>query len=133
MTIDLNTIAQTFEALFQQAHFSSVMLGLLISLGLTQFLKYPLRLLFHYLGQDPENSMTPEIAVGLHRWCVKAVAVLSGFGGTLLTWPDGSLKVRIVWAIAVGVSSPITYIVVTKFWPWLGEKATADKIIPPKE
>lgn len=129
MTIDLNVIAETFEALFKQAHFSSVALGLLISFGATQFLKYPLRWAFYRKGQDPKSSLTPEIEVEFHRWCVRALALVTGFLGTFFTWPDQLLKAKIVWAIAVGVSSPLIYIMVTKWWPWLGEKATADNVL----
>lgn len=129
----LTKIADVFDALLTHAHFASILLGLVISTGLTQLAKYPLRLYFYRKGADPLSRVTPEIEVEFHRWTVRLVAVLSGTLGTFLTWPDGSLAYRLVWSIASGLACPTLYSVVTHFVPWLGEKATADKVLePPK-
>lgn len=129
----LNDIAKLIESLIQHAHFVSIALGFVISMGVTQLVKFPLRLYFYRKGLDPESKLTPEIEVEFHRWTVRLFAGLAGFVGTLATWPDGTWGYKLVWASAVCLASPTLYIVVCHFFPWLAEKATADRALdPPK-
>lgn len=122
-------IGTFFEGLLAQAHFVSILLGLVISTGFTQLAKYPVRLYFYRKGLDPLSRLTPEIEVEFHRWAIRLIAVVTGALGTFLTWPDGSLTYRLVWSIAAGLACPTLYAVTCHFVPWLGEKATADKVL----
>jgi hypothetical protein len=126
-------VAELLEGVIQHTHFVSLALGLIISTCFTQLAKYPVRVWFYRKGLDPLSRLTPEIEVEFHRWLVRLVAVVSGALGTFLTWPDGTLSYKLVWSLAVGLASPGIYALACHWWPWLGEKTTADKIIePPK-
>lgn len=129
--MSIDGIAKFFEGLLTHVHFVSIVLGVVISTGFTQLAKMPIRLYFFRKGLDPQSPMTPEIEVEFHRWTVRLVAVVSGALATFATWPDGSFTYRLVWSIAAGVASPTLYAIVCHYIPWLGEKATADKALPP--
>jgi hypothetical protein len=127
----ITAAAEFFEKLLAYGYFMAVVWGFAVSQALTQILKYPLRRHFYAKGQDPYSPVTPEIEVAHHRWWVRVIAFGSGFATTLAIWPDDALAVRIVVSVAVGGLSPLLYQVVTHWWPWLGEKATADRALPP--
>lgn len=126
----ITALAKFFETLLAYGYFMAIVWGLAVSQGVTQVLKYPLRRFFYARGQDPYNPMTAEIEVAHHRWWVRVIAFASGFSTTFAIWPGDSLAVRIVVSVAVGGLSPLLYQVVTHWWPWLGEKATADRVLP---
>lgn len=127
----ITAIGNFIEGLFTHAHLSSIVAGLLLSIGFTQLAKYPLRLLFHRKGLDPDSKLTPEIEVEFHRWVTRLIAVVAGIIGAFATWPDGSLTYRLVWSTATGLAAPAIYSIAVHFWPWLGDKASADRAIPP--
>lgn len=127
--MNLNDVATYFEGLLSHVHFVSIVLGVVISTGITQVAKYPLRVMFYRKGLDPNSKLTPEIEVEYHRWWVRVIAVTAGAVTTFAMWPDEPWRFRLVWAIASGLACPTLYSITVHFFPWLGDKASADKAL----
>lgn len=123
----INAFAVFFDGLLAHAHFLSITLGMLIASGVAQWAKYPIRRFFYNQGQSDRSPISSEREAEFHRWCIRTIAGVVAFTVTFATWPDSNLTWRIVWSCASAALTPITYLVFTHIWPWLGERATADR------
>lgn len=134
ITSILNGASSLFESLLQQAHFTSMLLGLVVSFGLTQWIKGFLRLRYYRRAINPHDLMTQGEALARFKLEIRSIATAIGFVVTLLTWPDGAWRFRIIWAIAVGVSAPIVYWIVIRWaaarWPAVAAYVSADSKLP---
>jgi hypothetical protein len=114
----LRTFFTVFEVALQHGLAYSVLVGWVIAIGLTQWIK-----------QLPWTSN--------NKWIIRLTALPFGFLTTYSLWPIGPYfgAVRIFTALAVGVSSPWIYQLVTavlyKFWPHLEEKLSAAPVKEP--
>jgi hypothetical protein len=127
----ITQVAQFFEALLAHAHFLSIVLGMIVASGVAQWAKYPVRRWFYSRGRCDESRIPANQEAEFHRWCIRSIAGVVAFAVTFATWPDPVMSWRVVWSLATAALTPLTYQIVTHFWPWLGEKATADRGLPP--
>lgn len=105
-----DSILATLTSLLQNAHATSIFLGLVIAWGGTQFIKFQLGL--------------------PNRWTIRVVSLLLGFFPTFFMWP-GVLRERVIWALCVALSAPFVYRLITwgflyRFWPELENRLSAD-------
>lgn len=97
----------------QNGVFLALCLGYIISIGLTQWVK-----------------MLPWTSS--NKWVIRLTALPIGFITTFFLWPSDlpHMAVRIAMSLAVGVSSPWIYQIVTrvvfKFWPHIENKISAN-------
>lgn len=99
----LDTFLRMFDRALEHGAFISIFLGYVIAIGLTQWLK-----------RLPWTSS--------NKWIIRLMALPFGFAATYALWPirDTLSPVRICMALAVGVSAPWIYQVVTRvlYWKW---------------
>jgi len=137
LTHFVNGAGELFEGFLKQAHLVSIFLGLVLSFGVTQWVKSAIRLRYHKRAADPQDRMTEEESIARHRLVVRTVACLTGLIATFLTWPDGSVQYRIVWALTVGFASPTIYWIVLRIaarrWPDLAAAVSSDSKLPEDE
>jgi hypothetical protein len=134
ITSVLSGAASLFEGLLRQAHFTSMLLGLIVSFGLTQWVKGFVRLHYYRRASSPHDRMTEAESLARYKLLIRSTATVIGFVVTLLTWPDGAWRFRIIWALAVGVSAPIVYWTVIRWaaarWPAVAAYVSADSKLP---
>jgi hypothetical protein len=107
----VDTFGRTVESALQHGAALSIVLGYLVAIGLTQFVK--------------QLPFFPS-----YRWAIRLLAFPFGFVTTFSVWPvPGFTAVRVFMAVAVGVSSPWIYQVATavihKRWPHIAESLAA--------
>ncbi len=112
----LKSLLEAINLVLQEGAALSLLLGYVVAIGGTQYVK---RL----------------EAVNLQKWAIRALALPLGFVATFSTWPiPGVSGVRVFVALAVGLSSPGVYSIVTrclyKRWPHLEEKLSAQPVEP---
>jgi hypothetical protein len=120
----METVANIFafvESMLKHVHVVSLLLGLTISIGFTQWAKFPLRLF-----ADARNY-----PMRAFKFLVRTTAATVGFFGTWITWPEGG-KWAVVWGLFTGFMTPLVYTgsvrVLARFWPWLADKASTDRL-----
>ena len=101
----LDTALRMFDRAIEHGAAYSIILGYVISIGLVQYIK-----------------RTPWFPS--RKWAIRALALPFGFVTTFFLWPGSPWSltaVKFFTALAVGVSSPWIYQLVTwaiyKFWP----------------
>ena len=98
----LNNILAGIETALQHGAALSIILGLIVSIAGTQYVKR--------LDAFPS-----------HRWIIRALALPLGFFATFLTWPIHELNaVRFFLALAVGLAAPLVYqgATLALYWKW---------------
>lgn len=113
----LNDLTAYLSALLANRPVMAVLIGLVFSLALTQWLKFIL-LHVNWLP-DPR------------RWIIKAVALPIGAIATFVALPNSiEVVLRALIGVATGASAPYIYQVGTaiigKFWPDLRQKLSVD-------
>ena len=96
------TILNAFDTLMAHREALAVLLGLLVAIAGTQYLKR--------LKCTPSN-----------RWWVRAMALPLGFATTYFTWPIHELNaLRFFTALAVGLMAPLVYqgVTLALYWKW---------------
>lgn len=115
----INSALAFFEAALTHAHAVSIVLGLAIAIGFTQWAKFPLRLY--------TDSRRYPLAV--FRFLTRTIAASVGLAVTWVAWPDPG-KWGFLWGCVTGFFAPPTYTVIIRvvghFWPWLASKASTD-------
>lgn len=107
----LNSILEGIEAALQHGAALSILLGLIVAIAGTQYVKR--------LEAFPS-----------HKWAIRGLALPLGFCATYFTWPVHELNaVRIFLALAVGLSAPLVYqggvFLLYKRWPELESRLSA--------
>lgn len=107
----VDTFARTLESALQHGALLALILGYVVAIGLTQWIK-----------QYPWYPT--------HRWMIRLLALPFGFFPTYFVWPvHGFNAVRFFISLAVGVSAPWVYQIVTfllyKKWPQLEQRLSA--------
>lgn len=113
----LNSITAYLSALLTNRPVMAVLIGLVFSLALTQWLKFIL-LAVHWLP-DPR------------RWLIKAIALPIGAVATFAALPaDMEIVLRALIGMATGASAPYLYQIATaiigKFWPDVRARMSVD-------
>lgn len=112
----VRTFLTVFDVAIQHGLGYSIIIGWVIAIGLTQWIK-----------------MLPWTST--NKWIIRLTALPFGFITTYSLWPLGPYfsAVRIFTSLAVGVSAPWIYQIITavirKFWPDIAERLSAE----PKE
>lgn len=100
--------------LVTQTPAQAIILGLLCSWGLTQFIKFA----------PPVRHLPEEV----NKFVVQSVALIGGFVPTYLQWPSDDTNVRWIGASLVGLSSPYLYkratILLYLWWPSIEQKVS---------
>lgn len=134
ITSIVNGAGELVEGLLAHAHLMSIVLGLALSFGLTQWSKGFIRLAYYRRARNPHDAMTEAESLARYRLAVRSIAILTGVIATLLTWPGGPWTHRIVWSLAVGAASPTAYWILTRvaarYWPEVAEYVSADSKLP---
>jgi hypothetical protein len=115
----LETILKAINLVLQEGAALSILLGLAVSIGGTQYVKR--------LEWFPSKSRA-----------IRALAFPLGFVATYFTWPvHGFTGVRFFLAVAVGLAAPGVYWVAVQFiyrkWPHLEQKLSACPQPPPAD
>ena len=105
-------LLKAMNAALQEGAALSILLGLAVAIGGTQYVKR--------LEAFPS-----------HRWVIRALALPLGFITTYLTWPMANLSaLRFFIALATGLMAPLVYQGVTALlywkWPQLEKRFSAD-------
>lgn len=115
----LKSAVAFFEDFLTHAHLVSILIGLLLAIGFTQWAKYPLRRLADDRGWQ----------IATFKFLTRTTALLAGTAGTWLTWPQAG-KFAVLWGLVTGFCSPLVYTGAVRalghFWPWLADKASTD-------
>lgn len=110
----IKMLQDAFGLLFTDQRFMAVLLGLIISLAGTQFVKFRLP--------------WPPAWEASHRWAVRAVSLPLGLIPTWRLWPDDG-HVGFYVGLAVGFGAPTAYRIVTALiyrkWPDLEARWSA--------
>lgn len=112
----LRTFFIVFEVALEHGLAYSVLIGWVIAIGGTQYIKHL-----------PWTST--------NKWVIRLTALPLGLVTTYMLWPIAAVSaVRFFTALAVGVSAPWVYQVVTsvlfKFWPHLETRISANPSQP---
>lgn len=106
-----NDLLAAIETALQHGAALSIILGLIVAIGGTQYIKR--------LDAFPSK-----------KWLIRGLALPLGFATTYFTWPIHEFSaVRFFLALAVGLSSPLIYQLVTRIiysrWPLLEKSLSA--------
>ena len=130
----LTGAAALVEGLINQAHFSSMLLGFVLSFGLTQWIKGFVRLKYYHRAANPHDLMTEEESLARYKLVIRSIATIVGTIATWATWPGGPLTQRTIWALAVGAAAPTVYWILVRMaarrWPEVAEYVSADSRLP---
>lgn len=112
----IDSIAEAFTRAQQNGSFYSILIGWIVGIGLTQWIK-----------------MWPVFPS--RKWAIRALAVPVAAAVTFSLWPEKVFDaMRVCTALAAGVSAPWMYQLMTgllyKFWPGLEKHLSAQ---PPAE
>lgn len=107
----LRTFLAVFEVAIQHGLGYSVLVGWVVAIGGTQYIKH--------LPWTSSN-----------KWVIRLTALPLGLVTTFCLWPIAAVSaVRIFTALAVGLTAPWIYQIITavirKFWPDVAEKLAA--------
>ena len=113
----LTDITAYLTALLNNRPALAIVIGLVFSLAVTQWLKFVL-LRTHWLP-DPK------------KWIVRAIALPVGAAATFVAFPESiELEVRALVSVCVGAAAPYVYQLVTavlyRLWPQIEPRLSAD-------
>lgn len=115
----LNNALAFFENALTHAHGVSILIGLLIACGFTQWAKFPIRLYTERRG----------VPVSVFKFVTRTVSAATGLAVTWFTWPEPGAW-GFLWGCVTGFFSPLVYTgtmrALAHFWPWLADKASTD-------
>lgn len=130
----VNGAGALLEGLLAHAHLMSIVLGFVVSFGLTQWLKGFVRLRYYKRAANPHDEMTGEESLARYKLVIRSIAIFVGIVTTFMLWPGGPLQYRVFWALGVGVTSPTAYWILIRLaarrWPEVAEYVSADSRLP---